>query len=265
MSTNMKRTLIFILAGSENIFINLVMGFIKSLFQQAGITNILLNFIINGIVGLLIFELMDQNKKYVRLITLPIFGALYMMAGTFISVFIGSVLYNSFDLESLAKFETYGYPFTNLSILIYTGIIMAIGYFFVNDNKILLPSTENHGPESTSSSVMIRFGAKTIRAIIIGIFISFLFTILAFSTLSFEGGDSAGAAFYFLILLAVISLVISNSIAIVLGLKEILTSVINLLQKNSSWEEFFFNTALNTIIVIGIILVMLKLIQRLFL
>ena len=143
MSTNTQRVVIFILTGT--------IDFIVALWQGFGTTDWFIWFIVAGIQGLIIYELMSQTQALISLITLPIYGALCLVIRSFTGNLVWSILYNSSNFEALGQFGTYSFAFTDAYSLITAGIIVITVYFLVSGNTISLPGIGKLGGQSTAS------------------------------------------------------------------------------------------------------------------
>ncbi len=90
---------------------------------------------------------------------------------------------------------------------------------------------------------------------IVGWVIFILFALIATMTLSFETGDSAGMGFYFFAFLAYAVLIISNSLALVIGTTRIINGLSSLKQNINSKENIENEITKYIALIIGIFIV----------
>jgi hypothetical protein len=143
MSTNTQRIVIFVLAG--------ILDFVVSLMQGFGATDWFLWFIVAGIQGVIIYEIMSRTQPFVRLITLPIYGAIYLILRSFTGNIVWSIMYNSSNFEYLGEFSTYSWGFTAPYSLSIAGIVVLVLYFLLSGSVISIPGIGNVGGQSTAS------------------------------------------------------------------------------------------------------------------
>jgi len=144
MSTNTQRVVIFFLAGTATIVAILVQGFsLDSTFIYW--------FVVVGIEGLIIYELMYRTQNLVRWITLPIYGIAFLIVEALIDTFVSGYLYDFSAFDSIGRIETYTQYFTTPSLLIPSSIVLLTAFFLNAQNTIALPRLGKVGSQTGAS------------------------------------------------------------------------------------------------------------------
>ena len=96
--------------------------------------------------------------------------------------------------------------------------------------------------------------SSVLRIVVVGWIAFILLALFATTTLSFETGDSAGEGFYLFAFLSFAVLIISNSIAIVMGVIRIIQDITLLKQKTNFKANIENDIAKYIVLIFGILI-----------
>ena len=148
MSTNTQRVVVFFLAVIVQIVANLVQGFS---FDSAS----LYWFLVVGIEGVIIYELMYRTQNWVRWSTLPIYAVAFIVIEALIDTFVGAYLYSYSPFDSLGRMETYTQYFTVPGLLIPSSVVLLAAFFLIARDTIALPRIGKIGIQSAAADKVI--------------------------------------------------------------------------------------------------------------
>ena len=115
-------------------------------------------------------------------------------------------------------------------------------------------SSESKSTQQDLDKINSKNFSSVLRLVIVGWIVFILFAFIATATLSFETGDSAGTGFYLFAFLSYAVLIISNSVAIVIGTIRILNDLSSLKQNINPKKHIENEIARYVVLIIGILI-----------